>query len=722
MIKVIELENLNNQSLEEILDDAKRQISYLSSEWTNHQESDPGITLVELFSWLKWVQHEYLNRILPGVKRKFLKLLEVEPYKNRGSRALLQVSDLEKEINLPKGTKWRAGNVIFENDKPHYLIDAEILNVLFENPDFSMISEYYKFDGVRIFHIFGDKFRSVDKFKTRQFTINFDKALTSKREFNLYFKVYTEKGRKRNPITSEDEFIDMAKVKWEYYGKEDGKLGWHEVTVIKDETHNFLFSGVIKFKMNGSMWTNNGVYPLRCRLLEEEYDFPPRILSIFTNVFEVEQKSTQCENIVIKKKELSKNLNINIETNMSLYGQHMLYVKKADGWVETNNYQIEKDIEKGSIKLSLKDLKEIINKYSDEEEVAMLVSYDNSMIGKVILGDGTGTSAQFVEVRDKDILYNSFEVLVGQKKKDEYVFDKWKRVDDFFSSTKYDKHFVLDHDKKMLIFGNHENGYAPRPGKGNIRLCRLEYCMGENSDVKKGMINKVETQNSTLKKARVNQITAAVGGRDTETISHAEARAADIFADCGRAITLRDYEKIVNKTPGLLFKNVKILSNYMVGEDVNKQNCITIAVRWNDRIGQNLPKSYERNIMNQIDKYRLINTKVKVVCPEYIGLIISAEVVVNSFYRERDELIENSIKKFINVVNMEMGQTLHFGDLFGMLDKLDYVSYTRKLYITPIGNYIEKTVSEDIIVPPNSIYYVKEINLTCLKSSEIYNS
>ena len=70
---------------------------------------------------------------------------------------------------------------------------------------------------------------------------------------------------------------------------------------------------------------------------------------------------------------------------------------------------------------------------------------------------------------------------------------------------------------------------------------------------------------------------------------------------------------------------------------------------------------------------------------------------------------------------MEMGKPLHFGDLFGMIDNLDYVSYTNKLYITPIGNYIEKTVSEDIIVPPNGIYYVKEINLNYLKSSEIYN-
>ena len=69
---MIELQNLNNRSLEDILDEAKKQIMYLSTQWTDYQEADPGITLVELFSWLKYVQHEYLNRMTDGVKRKFL--------------------------------------------------------------------------------------------------------------------------------------------------------------------------------------------------------------------------------------------------------------------------------------------------------------------------------------------------------------------------------------------------------------------------------------------------------------------------------------------------------------------------------------------------------------------------------------------------------------------------------------------------------------------------
>ncbi len=49
---MIELENLNDVSLDNILDEVKNQIRYINPEWTDFQESDPGITLVELFAWL----------------------------------------------------------------------------------------------------------------------------------------------------------------------------------------------------------------------------------------------------------------------------------------------------------------------------------------------------------------------------------------------------------------------------------------------------------------------------------------------------------------------------------------------------------------------------------------------------------------------------------------------------------------------------------------------
>lgn len=720
---MIELQNLNNRSLEDILDEAKKQIMYISTEWTNYQEADPGITLIELFAWLKHVQHEYLSRMSEGVRRKFLDLLDVVMYKNRGSEALVEVSGIEKNVKVPARTQWRFGNVTFENLNHHTLINSKIISVNFENPEFPSQTEYYKFDKSRIFYIFGkDIDRKNDKNAIRCFTMNFDSALPSNSEINLYFSVYVSHDLNRNPISNSDKFEKMADVKWEYYGVQDGITGWHQIDIVRDDTFNFLFSGIVKMKFKGEMIPINEEYKIRSTLVYDEYDFPPRIDGIFTNVFKVCQNFTKCENVVIKKSDIKVDRTFDLFNNVAIYGKSHVYYKKHGGWIETDLAVLKSDIENGVLTVDVDNIWDKLKAFGHDDEVLMVISCDESIKDNLCLGSGTGMSGQSVKINAKDILDRDFEIMISEKVEGEEVFYKWKSVDDFFSSGKYDRHFVVDKNNGLLAFGDHEHGMAPRIGVQNIRLCSLRYTMGENSNTKEGMISSVVSRNKNLQNAKIKQITPASGGRDSETLEHAESRAADLFSRPGRAVTKKDYEDIVKKTPGLMFSNVKVLPNYMPGEDIQTQNCVTIAVRWNRKVGLTLPKSFEKNIMNQIDKYRLLNTKVKIVSPVYIGLVISGEIVVDSSYRENEQFIEKEVKRFVKGMNKELGQTLHFGDLFGMIDRLKYVSYLDKLRITPLGVNAEKTASEDIVIPPNGVYYVKKIDFNYIKSSEIYRN
>ena len=85
-------------------------------------------------------------------------------------------------------------------------------------------------------------------------------------------------------------------------------------------------------------------------------------------------------------------------------------------------------------------------------------------------------------------------------------------------------------------------------------------------------------------------------------------------------------------------------------------------------------------------------------------------------------LLKKEIEYFVENINSEFGQTLHFGDLFGMIDKLKYVYCLDKLRITPIGNNVKKNVSEDIVIPPNGVYYIEKIDFNYKRSTEIYRS
>ncbi len=718
---MIDINDLNDTTAEEIFEESKNQILYQSDKWTNFQESDPGITLVELFSWLKFVQHEYLNKISDSVKVKFLDLLDVSLKSNKGSEALVQVSNLENDIELPIRTKWKSKAMIFENLYQQALIKSKILSIVFENPEYPSEEEYYRFDGKKYFFLFG---KSIDNNRKngRCFTVNFDSPLPSQSVINIYFSVYVSKGLKRNPIKSTDKFESMAKVKWEYYGQENGKIGWHEIEVVNDETYNFLFSGITKLRIKGKSLPVSEQYKIRATLEYNEYDYPPRIDSILPNVFRVVQNDTKCQNIIIKKEDILTNRTVKLRENLPLYGESEVYYKKHGGWIKTNIPTVKTKIDKGETILDLNGIWNEIKVHKHSDEVIMLVSYSKGLKNKMILGSATSISGQSMNISFENILLDGLEIMISENVEDKEVFYKWKRVDNFFSSSKYDRHYVYNKNSGVIMFGDHEHGMAPRKGTDNIVICGLKETFGSNSNAREDSINEVISENICFKNCLIKQIAEATGGREEETLLQGAARAAEIFSNPERAVTVKDYENIVKSTPGLMFSNVKVLPNYMPQENTLNQNCVTIAVRWNRKVGPSLPKSFEKNIMNHLEKYRLINTKVKIVGPEYVGLIIGGVIVVDSSYRIEDGLIEKEIKRFIKDLNQEMGKTLHFGDLFGMIDRLKYVCSLNKLSLTSSSKNSKKNISEDIEVLPNSVYYVEKIDFSFVRSSEIYGS
>jgi hypothetical protein len=70
--------NLDDKPFAEIVREAVARIPAYSSEWTNFNPSDPGITLIELFAWLIESQLYRTNKITDASKINFLKLLGID--------------------------------------------------------------------------------------------------------------------------------------------------------------------------------------------------------------------------------------------------------------------------------------------------------------------------------------------------------------------------------------------------------------------------------------------------------------------------------------------------------------------------------------------------------------------------------------------------------------------------------------------------------------------
>ena len=78
--------NLDDRRFQDLVDDAKRLVQQRCPEWTDHNVSDPGVTLIELFAWMTDQVLYRLNRVPDRNYVKFLELIGVSLYPPTAAR------------------------------------------------------------------------------------------------------------------------------------------------------------------------------------------------------------------------------------------------------------------------------------------------------------------------------------------------------------------------------------------------------------------------------------------------------------------------------------------------------------------------------------------------------------------------------------------------------------------------------------------------------------
>ena len=78
--------NLDDRRFQDLVDDAKRLVAQKCPEWTDHNVSDPGVTLIELFAWMTDQLLYRLNRVPDRLYVKFLELIGVHLFPATAAR------------------------------------------------------------------------------------------------------------------------------------------------------------------------------------------------------------------------------------------------------------------------------------------------------------------------------------------------------------------------------------------------------------------------------------------------------------------------------------------------------------------------------------------------------------------------------------------------------------------------------------------------------------
>ncbi|MEY2974118.1 MAG: hypothetical protein RIR49_538 [Actinomycetota bacterium] len=100
--------NLDDRKFQDLVDEAKRMIPSLCPEWTNHNLSDPGVALIEIFAWMSEQVLYRLNQVPERMYVDFLNLVGVKPFAASAATARITFwlsAVPEEAVVVPAGTE-----------------------------------------------------------------------------------------------------------------------------------------------------------------------------------------------------------------------------------------------------------------------------------------------------------------------------------------------------------------------------------------------------------------------------------------------------------------------------------------------------------------------------------------------------------------------------------------------------------------------------------------
>ncbi len=685
--------NLDDTNFQDLVEEAKRKISEFSQKWTNHNISDPGITLIDLFAWITEIYSYSINKIPEKNYLKFLKLIGIQPM-----NYILPILDLKVQSDkcnyhlLKHGTTFYsegidvkvttledlffAGNLyikwIFSYSNSHF--QEETSKILNEKRYFSSNSHFMNSH----FFPFGRYPESGNSFfiglrekNEKSSCIKMPNCLT------VFFNIYNDhlpyfSGQKDSKIRLDLNFENISQLDdltrqftWEYAdrlenggGGVDGNeytIKWKTLNISKDTTRGFTRNGqiVFKFPTDDIQYTNifkdrpeylgidyDAIW-IRCYLHSSKYQNPPRFSDVLLNTV-----PTEYSNSILAS-----------PLNMGIHSPDTKQENCSNGLPNQKFELIDKS------KLPI-----------------IKINY----------------------------------LKIGEDEKDRNLWTNWIEVEDFYSSKFYDKHYTLDKDIGIVMFGDGVHGEIPIKGHKII----LEYIYGD-------IDNMIIKQNSMFVCKDTSftgiSISDSTRGIKKETLKDAIIRARKEINTPSRAVSASDYEYIAKNTPGIIVARAKAYSSGNMDNIVN-----VIVVPYSENLEDPVPNNYFLDCVKMhLDRYRLITTKIKVIRPSYRRIKIECHLVINSnanesdVKRKVDDLIRQNFRIIPKTHGDEMrdfGKNVYRSEISFVIKSVNEVNRIKSINIYDSDNrrYCEKILISDSDM---SLVVVDEVNITTEKDT-----
>ena len=296
--------NLDDRRFADIVTEAKTLIPRYAPEWTNFNESDPGITLVELFAWMTEILVYRLNQVPNLNYIKFLQLIGIELQPAQPAKAELTFSVARPDVAsviVPLGTQVAAAGgsgqpIVFETDQALIAIGAVLSAVqTFDGFGYTVQTKKNGNPG-QWFYPFGQKPQPGSALLLGFFS---PVALPAD-QINLAVALFQD-GLTQPIMKCSTAIPPPANLVWEYW---DGAQ-WQFINIDSDGTRAFSQQGHVLFPGPGTNAARakignvpDSLFWIRARVETATYEMPPRIAAIRTNTISATQAITFADEIL----------------------------------------------------------------------------------------------------------------------------------------------------------------------------------------------------------------------------------------------------------------------------------------------------------------------------------------------------------------------------------------------------------------------------------------
>lgn len=681
---MLQSKNLDDQTFDEIMEFVMGRLPWLCPAWTDYNEHDPGITILELMAWYKEMQQYHMNTMTDALRRKLLKLLGVVPASPRPARLTVTLPYSQCDVYPVLSRLESPQEIPFElSGKARR--DSEVAGVYLKGGDGAVdATEMLRQKGVAVWP-FGDYGGEKTELLLR--------IRNAGPQLKLYFEIDEDREIARNPFA--DNTSSPRTLEWSLVG--GNKLS------VADETHALSISGYVTIDFSGELPVSDGGCVLPAgnyiRVVELEHGCEERVhlKAVNTGCFEAVQRETLALTTAFTVS--AGPCSVLLEDAVSLKGSVLAFLK-ADSGLRPVAVETEYTGEGLSVSLDASGAAEAQNNL-------LLVSLDPLRAEEMMLtSTGLPDMALDFQLAGRRALTDDMTLICDTRCQDGEIRPSlWRYVADISMCGPRDAVFTFDPAREQLLFGDGEHGMVVPSGEKAVLIASMavSYCSGGNLPENCGLAfeDGVTVAN-----------TAAAYGAEAESAGVAARAFLHDFKDTKKCASAEDYENAAKATPGLRVATAKAIVGFDPDEPGGKTRIPTVTVVTAPYSGTPRPTPDARflaAVQAHLDALRPICTVVKAAAPRYTPVGISVSVCA---VRGCEARVRKAVENYFAVDGTrEIGDNVLRDDLIAALSGLPEVMKVERMELRALGADCYAGARGDLIVKKNAAAYPAEIEV-----------